>query len=887
VTAGRVYRLLLRFAPRALAERHAAEMEELFLDALGHARTQGRIAAARVWLAALLDILGASLRRSVRSRRTVSTFPEPHEAIMLGSDLRYTVRWLARQRFSTALAIGMLSLGIAANVVVFSLVNGLFLRPFPFSESDRLVYINETAPRWNLEVVGVNYPDFHQWRERAKLFEGLALWDETAFNFSDGASAERLDGARVTSDWPAVLRIRPLAGRTFTAEEDRPGAPPVVVIGEALWRERFGGREDAVGRTLKLDGVAHTIVGVVPAVATFPGNVRLWVPLAGDPLEDSQSYGYAGVIARLKPGVSIDAAEKDLLRAHQPIWDARDQERTVSPYVRDLREAFARGYRPQATTLLVAVIILLIVACANVASLMLARTIVRRREIGIRLAIGASRTRLSRQLFLENLVLATAGGAAGLVLGRWALGMLLSFAGPQVPAWADFSLDARVMGFAILLAMATAILFGSAPAFHALGGSVRAAMHDASTGTTAGPGGRRMLMVLVGAEFAFAAVLVVCGGLLLQAFDRVRRIEPGFDVERVLTFAVALPDAVYGGSDAAALRERAIPFWDRLVDRLETLPGVEAVGLVSCPPLSCHWGTFFQVEGAPPPAPGQPWPVTLYRPATPGYFEAMGVRLKSGRFFRPEEGQGENRVAIVNETFAKTFWPGVADPVGRRLRHNDEHAPWIRVVGVVEDVRHYGLERPMRPGVYLPLRQTPSLTMSVAIRASGDPASLAAPATAAVRALDPELPVYRIQTMQEALRRSLAQRTLYSWLLGVFAAMSLVLAVGGTYGVTSYLVSQRTREIGIRVALGAQRRDVVRSVLAASLTVVVLGAGIGVASAVGVARVMDELMIGVSALDPRVLVFAFVFLVCAAALANWLPARRAARVDPMRSLRAE
>jgi predicted permease len=704
---------------------------------------------------------------------------------------------------------------------------------------------------------------------------------------SDGTGAERIDGARVTYEWPAVLRVTPLLGRTFTAEEDRPGAPPVVVLGESLWHERFGGRADALGRTLKLNGVTHTVIGVVPRSASFPGNIRLWVPVAGNPAQDFESYGYDGVLARLKDGVTVEDAEKDLLRAHTPIWEKRDTQRVVTPYVRDLRETVVRNFRAQARALLGAVAILLIVACANVASVMLARAIARRREMGIRLAIGASQSRLARQLFIENLLLAIAAGAAGLVAGRWALALLLAAAGDDVPRWADFSLDLRVVAFAVGLAATTAVLFGWAPALHAIRGSVRGAMHDVSGGTTAGVSGRRLLRGLVGAEFALAAVLVVCGLMLLQAFDRVRRVDPGFQPEGVLTFSLALPDSVYGGDDEDAIRKKAVPFWNRLTEQLASLPGVEAVGLVSCPPLSCHWGTFFRIEGEPPPAPGQSRPVTLYRPATAGYFPAMGIRLKSGRFFTDDDGRREEGVVIVNETFARTFWPGVADPVGRRLRRNSDEAPWIRVVGFVEDVRHYGLEEPMRPGIYLPLAHAPSTTMTVAIRTTTDPAAFADTARAAVRQLDPELPVYRVRTMEDALRRSMAQRTLYSWLLGVFAAIALLLALGGTYGVTSYLVSQRTREIGIRVALGAQRRHIVGSVLSGSLAAVLAGAALGVLTAVGAASLMRDLLFDVSARDPQIVGGALVLLTAAALAANWLPARRAARVDPMRSLRVE
>jgi predicted permease len=883
----RGYRFLLRLAPRRLRERHADEMEALFAEALRRAKADGRGAVASTWAAAASDILLARVREPFR--RSLPRLPHERNALMLGSDIRYTFRWLLRQKASTALVIAMLSLGIAANVVVFGLVNGLFLRPFPFPEAERLVYINETAPKWNLEVVGVNYPDFHHWRQNVKLLEGIAIWDETTYNLSEGGSAERIEGAAVTHDFATILRINPVLGRMFTADEDKPRGPAVVVIGEGLWRERFGGSEDVLGKTLKLDGVAHTIIGVMPKAAAFPASVRLWTPLAGDPAQPFQSYDYNGAIGRLKPGVSVEEAEKDLLRAQQTIWDARDKERTVSPYARSLREDFSRGFRTQAKTLLIAVSILLAVACANVASVMLARALVRRREMGIRLAIGASRMRLARQLLAENVVLSALGGGAGLVIGHWALRLLIAGAGDQVPRWANFDFDWRVAAFTVGVTVASTLLFGLAPSLHAVRGNLRGAVQATTGGATASPGGRRTLSALVGAEFALAAVLLICSGLLLRAYERIGNVDPGFRPDHVLTFALALPDAAYGDPPNAAEQQRGSKrraFWNRLVERLENLPGVEHVGLVSCAPLSCHWGRFFDVEGRAPLAPGQSNPVILFRPATPGYFAAMGIRLKTGRFFSERDGPGVNRAVIVNETFARTFWPGVADPVGRRIGDARENE-WMTVVGTVEDVKHYGLELPMRPGIYVPLQQFPSGTMTVALRTAGDPAAFTGTARAAIRELDPDLALYAVRTMEESLSRSLNGRRLYSWLIGVFASMALVLALGGAYGVTSYLVSQRTREIGIRVALGARTQDITRTVLRGGLVAIAAGVLVGVGGSVAVARLIADLLFGVAPYDPVILTIAALTLLAFAAAANWLPARRAARIDPMRSLRAE
>jgi predicted permease len=805
----------------------------------------------------------------------------------VASDLRFALRSLARQKSATALVVLMLALGIAANVAVFSLVNGLFLRPFPFPGQDRLVFINETAPKWNLEIVGINYPDFHRWREDVKLFEGLAIWDGDSFNLSTPEGAERIRGARVTHELAEVLGIRPLLGRDFLPEEDVVKGPPVVLITEGVWRDRFARRSDVVGQTLKLDGVVRTIVGVLPPEADFPAEAQVWVPLQGDPNQEGQTYSYNGV-GRMKPGVTLDAAEKDLLRAHEPIWKERDPEKIVTPFARSLRVEFVRDFTSAARALSAAVALLLLVACANVASLMLARALGRRREMGIRLALGAGAGQIVRGLFAENVVLALGGAAIGLPLGHWALRVLLSSMPDQLPHFASFEVDLRVFGFAVIAAVSTVVLFGWAPALEASRGDLLAAVHSSTRGTTPSPRGKRTLSALVAAEAALATLLLVCAGLLLRAFDRVREVDPGFRTEGVLTFSLSLPDVGYPDLEAR------LAFWDRLVARMGASPGVDAAGLVTCPPLGCHWGTFFQIEGTERKQ-GESVPVTLMRYANAGYFETMGIRLKSGRFFDEHDGREERpedpeerspRMAIVNETFAKTFWPGVADPVGRRFKFNGDESPWMTVVGLVHDIKHYGLERPMRPGVYFPLPSSPQRTLAVALHTTGDAAALAASARAAVRELDPDLPLFQVATMEEALQRSLRVRAAYSWMLGAFALLALVLALGGTYGVASYLASQRTREIGIRVAFGARPKDVVRAVVGRGVVVAIAGIALGVAASAFASRLLADLLFGATSYDPAI-VGGAVSVLLTALIANGLPARRAARIDPMRSLKAD
>ena len=765
---------------------------------------------------------------------------------MLGTELRYAFRSFRRQRTATALLVAMLTLGIAANIVVFSLINSLFLRPFQLAEPDRLVYFNEKAPIWNLERVGISYPDFVQWRKDTRLFEGLALFSDANMNLSDDQGAERILGGEVTYDFLTVVGLRPILGRFFTAEEDRPNAARVVVISERIWRDRFGARQDILGRTLRLNGVPHEIVGVLPRAAEFPLEAMFWVPLAEDPNPQGTSYGYEG-IGRLKPGVSIQEAETDLLRAHQPIWDTRDKEKNVTPIVRPLRDELVQDFRTIAAALFAAVTLLLAIACANVAAVMLARAIARRKEMGIRLAVGANRMRLIRQLFVENVLLATAGGILGVLAGRWAFHLLVTSLGDGLPYWVSPALDVRIVAFSVLITAVTTVLFGWAPALHAVRGDLRSAMNDSVGGTTASPGGRRTLTWLVAAEFTIASILLAGGGLLFRAFDQVRHVNPGFGADHVLTFSISLPTAIY--KDGAA----RVGFWDRLLDRLRATPGVQAASVITCPPLSCHMGNFFRIEGRPPVKPGETNPVVLTRVASDGYFESMGIRLTAGRFFTPPDGRPNTPpVVIVNENFVRTFWPNEKDVIGKRIAFNGPKNPWMDVIGVTGEVKHYGLERPMRPGLYFPTQMLPDRTgtMAVIIRTTGDPEAFTYTAKSIIQQLDPTLPLYRIRTMEQALAESMRTRALYSWMLAVFAGLALILALGGMYGVTSYLVTQRTREIGIRMAMGAGSTDIVRSVLRGSLTAILVGMVLGLAAVVGLARQLGDMLFGVPPHDP-------------------------------------
>ena len=880
--ARRIYRRMLRVLPARLRDEHGLEMEEAFVDALAHARTRGHTSAAAAWVRAAADIVTVAMRRRLTVSPGFLSFTRERRLTMIGSDVKFAVRSFRRQPSQTLLVVAMLSLGIAANVVVFSLINGYFLRPFPFPHPDRLVYLNETAPQWNLEVTGINFPDYAAWKSGATSFEGLALYASAAVTLADGVGAERVDAGLVTHNFMDVLGVAPLIGRMFTPEEDTPGGRRVVVISEGLWRERFGADAQIAGKTLRMNGVALDIVGVMPQRAVFPDTPRLWLAIQGNPNQTGTNYTYSG-IGRLKSGVSVAEAAEDLRRSHSAIWAARDQQRIVSPIIMPLRDRFVGNMRPIARALAAAVAMLLIVACANVAAVMLARAVARRKEMSIRLAVGAARGRLLRQLLIENTILAAAGGIGGLVLGRWILSILIATATTQLPAWASFDLDVRVAVFAVLIAIATSVLFGWGPALHAIRGDLRGPMNESTSGLTASPRAGRALSWLVAAEYALVSVLLVCAGLLLLAFNQVRRVDPGFDTARVLTVTVALPPALYRDTGAR------LAFWNRALDRLRAIPGVAAAGNVTCAPLTgCHSGNLFNVEGARALGRDEAPPIVLMRGASDGYLEAMGIPLASGRAFSAREGRDAGiRSVIVNESFVRTFWPGtpVADAIGRRLAFRTNVPEWHTVVGVSRDIRHYGLEQPVKPALYFPNPAVTRPTMTFALRTTGSPEALAEPVRNAFRELDASLALYRMKTTSAMLEESLNTRKVYSWMLGIFATLALVLAVGGTYGVTSYLITQRRREIGIRVAVGAARVDILRALLGSTARLLVPAVAAGLAGSVLVAGLMQDLLFGVSTREPVVLAIAAAILLAVAVIATVVPAQKAARTNPVTALR--
>jgi predicted permease len=804
------------------------------------------------------------------------------------SDLRYGVRVLLRAPGSSMIAIVALALGIGANTAIFSLVDAVLLRPLPYAQPDRLVQVWEDATHLGFPRNTPAPGNFVSWKEQNQVFEDMAASRNASFNLTGRGDPEAVVGRSVTANLFPVLGVAPALGRVFTAEEDRPGGPPVAVIGHALWQRRFGGDAGVVGSTVEVDGRTTTIVGVMPRDFVYPKREHeMWVPLAL-PAEQmaNRNAHYLQVVARLKPDVPVERARADLAAIAERL--ARDfpaSNRDVGVVVVPLAEEVLGDTRDAVLVLMIAVGCVLLIACANVANLLLSRATARRREIAVRVALGAGRLRIVRQLLTESVLLAVLGGALGLTIALWSFDLLATFIPTGASHAAALGLDARVLGFTAALALATGVVFGLAPALSVtrqdLGDELKAA---GSHGFAASH--RRLRGALVVSEVALAFLLLAGAGLMLQAFARVRAVDPGFRAGNVLTARTMLPSPRY---DDAARRNA---FYDAVLARVEALPGVISAGYTGFLPLTNRGGSQgFSIEGRPPPPPGVINDAN-YRVVSHGYHATVGTPLQRGRLLAPSDRAGSQRVLVVNQTFARKFFPG-EEVLGRRIKHGppDSDAPWLTIVGVVGDVRQMGLEQDARAEVYVPYPQFEDHNFfspkDLAIRVEREPMALANAVRQAVWAVDPLQPVADVQPLEALLDRETASRSVQTSLLGGFAALALVLASLGIYGVLSYTVAQRRREIGIRMALGAHAGQVVRMVVRQGLVLWAIGIAIGLLAALALTRALASLLYGVSATDPLAFAAGAVALGLVAAFASWLPARQAARVDPMITLKAE
>jgi putative ABC transport system permease protein len=822
-------------------------------------------------------------------------------------DLRFGVRMMVRNPVFTLIAVVTLALGIGANTAIFSVVDAVLLRPLPYPQPDRLVFLWSNVPEG-----GSSVPDYHEWRDHNQVFEGLGAFYYGDFNLSAGAEApERIQGARITANLFQVLQVSPALGRLFTPEEEQFGKHRVALLSDKLWQRRFAGNANVVGSSIRLGGETFIIAGVMPRGMPFFDNVpevELWTPMAfaqDDNMATRNNY-YITQVGRLKPGVTIAQAQSDVSAVAHRIAEI-DPAYEVATLIVPLQEQLVGDSRKALLVLLAAVGFVLLVACVNVANLLLARASARSKELAIRASLGASRARIIRQVIIECLPLALIGGICGVILATWGIQLILTLLPDTVPRANVIDVNARVLGFTFLLALVTILIFGLLPAFQAARTDLRDSINE---GGLAGLGSRRQGRVrrlLVVTEVALALVLLVGSGLMFRTFIKLRQVDIGANARNVVTMRVPLPDAKYPlPLTAQDPREPAgLAFSEQLLTHISTIPGVQAASVSTSLPLGGGIGyvKFLSIEGqAAPPSLGDV-PVADFGLVSSDYFRTLGVTVREGRPFNNGDKGNTQPVAIINETLAKRFFPN-QNPVGRTLWMGppehllpaESQTPENRftrrtIVGVVSDIKGRSLNQATPLQVYAPLtqyrREGWSNVLSLAVQTSVPPETIVPAIREQVRSLDPDQPITAVRTVNELLGRALSEAKFSLWLLGLFAALGLLLAAIGIYGVMVTAVTQRTHEIGLRMALGARGPDVLWLVIRQGMIPVLIGVGVGLAAAVGLTRLMSSLLFEVSATDPLTLALITVLLTIVALLACYIPARRATKVDPLVALRYE
>jgi len=799
-------------------------------------------------------------------------------------DLRYGARMLIKNPNFTAVAVLTLALGIGANSAMFSVVNGLLLFALPFPESDRLIQIwaSNQARGWN--DASISYPNFLDWKKNNQTFEEMCLHFSTSLNMTGRGEPERIRGLRSSTNLFAVLQRSPAMGRIFMPEEDKPGADPVVIISHGLWQRRYGGDPGILGSTIPLDGLPHIIIGIMPADFWFNHpNTEVWLPhvltAEGSP-RGSRSYTALG---RLKEGVELSQARADMdTIASQLEQEYPDENKGWGIALLSLRRQIADDEMVlMVTTIYLAALFVLLIACANVANLLLARAASREKEIALRMVMGGGRWRLLRQMLTESVLLATLAGISGLLVGYWFIKALLLIAPTDVPNLDKIRMDETVLIYTVITSLMTGFIFGLVPALQSVRPRIHAALKEGGRSHSGGSR-HRLLKSLVVVEVALALVLLVCGGLMVRSFMARALGDPGFDTGNLLTARISLPNSKY---EKPPQREQ---FYREVVAGVQGLPGVKSAAAVQSLPLDGNnWWSGITIEGRPPAQPGDRISVG-YMIITPDYFGTLGIPLLLGRFFTDQDGTA-HPVAIINETTARRHWPEEPNPVGRRLKFGseDSESPWLPVVGVVGDVRHSDPGSRPRPEVYVPHSQESNSVMTIVARTATDPLDLAGPMRDAVWAVDVNQPVYRIRNMEQVVDERVKGPKAAAQVMGAVSILALVLAAVGIYGVVGYGVSQRTNEIGIRMALGARRGSIFRMILAQGMLLVGMGLIIGLVAAFFSMRVLDSVLHGITPSDPATYVTISFVLLMVALIASFLPARRATEVDPLIALRYE
>jgi putative ABC transport system permease protein len=803
----------------------------------------------------------------------------------LWQDIRFSLRSLRRSPGHTAAALLALALGIGANTAIFSVVHGVLLEPLPYPSPERLVMLIDANPSRGFDRFTSSPPNFIDWRDQSRSFAGMAAMTRANPSLTGGgAEPERLEGAQISAGFFETLQVPPALGRGIGAADDRPGAPPVVVLSHELWRRRFGADPRLVGRTIDLDGRPHTVVGIAPEGFQFPSRAELWIPLALEITPDMRGGHFLGVVGRLKPGLSVERAQAELsVIAGRLAKQYPDTNTGWTVSAVPVRELMVEDVRPALLVLMATVAVVLLIACANVANLLLARMASREREVAIRTAIGAGRGRLVRQFLTESVLVALAGGALGLLLALWGTRALVAMNADNIPRASEIGLDPPVLLFTLALAVVTGLVFGLVPALHAARPDLQGTLKEGGRGASVGVRARSARGALVVVEVALTLVLLVSAGLLLRSFAGLAAVPPGFSSAGVLTLQLNLPESRYGEEPQMAA------FYDGLLASVRGLPGVRSAGAIYPLPLGTgRYMLSYVVDGRPEPPPGQEESSHI-RFVTPGYLESMSIPLLRGRQLDAGDREGAMPAVVVNRTMAERAWPG-EDPIGKRLTFDDPtdaDAEWRTVVGVVGDVRHAELSTEPDAETYLPIAQDPSPFVTLVVRADGDPMRLAAPVREAVRRADRDIPVFSVRPLERVVAESLAEQRFRTTLLAIFAGLALVLASVGVYGVVSYGVTQRRHEMGLRMALGARREQVQRLVVGQGLRLVLVGAAVGLVAAYLATRLLASFLYGVRATDPLTFAAVPALLALVALAASWLPARRATQVDPIVALRAE
>jgi putative ABC transport system permease protein len=879
------YRVALIVCPRALRRGYTDEMRATFASLCRDAAARGAPAVLALVMRELWDLLRAAASARLAPHPAPPTFERRDSVGTVWLDLRYAWRLLRRQPGFTIVALLTLALGIGATTAVFTVVNGVLLRPLSYGHPDRIVSLSWGRPgRMSPWFSPLNFRDF---TTQSQAFSDAAAYAPIDSNLTGLGDPERIHGAVVTWNFFHVLETPMSRGRAFVADEAKGPAPTVIILSDGLWRRFFGGRADAVGATAQIDGKPFTIVGIAPPGFKLPQTAEFWEPLIFSPRDlapPARGAQWVRAVGRLAPGTGLLQTNSALLAvgarlaADYPMTNGGRTAALATP----LQQQMVRNVRPTLLVLLGAVTCVLLISCVNVANLLLARAQARGREVAVRAALGAGRRRLVQQFLSESLLLGTIGGAAGLVVAYACLQALIALGPASIPRLAEVTIDRRVLAFTIAIAIGTSVVFGLAPALASTGGVLARFVANAGRGSVGG--GTRTRKILVVTEMALAVVLLAGAGLLMRSYQQLQHVNPGFNPDHVLTASVSLPSAKYPQvSDDGR-------FTSALVDRLAATPGVSGAAVAFGLPFSVGFNasTSFRRRGE---ADSADSPSAGMRIVTPDYFRMLSIPLRAGRAFSAHDDATGPEVAIVNQEAARRFWPG-ADPLGEQIHvsvnlTSGERSGQKTIVGVVGDVKYGGLDAAAQPEIYLPYEQHRLDAYTVVLRTSEDPLSLAPALRREVAALDPELPVADVQPMTALIGSSIAERRFTMLLLAAFAAVALVLAAIGIYGVLAYVVGQRTQEIGVRLAIGAAPRDVVAMILREGMVLAATGLACGLAGALAATRALASLIFGVTTTDPITFAAVGVTLGGVALLASYVPARGAARVDPMAALRTD